>query len=328
MRANAAECLFEPLVLHTWSGLPSKGTSRSLLNTLFSKIADNHSALDRQIKIEEMTQGLSCIIAAQVAEQIAAAIGPWEIPVMPAMDIPLRVDEQGNGLLGLGQPAKDTYAELRRRTRRKANAGANGGYAHPLHSFRPPAEADTPMATVGNSHTLFSSGPLPVAAPVIGPQYHPQDPSTPRNHDAVRSSASHNIGTTDSPTGDPEADALVRQLCDFDMSLAVTNNEWTPMSSPEILPPDHSTLFASTADLLTALSRALGEEPLQTSSIDHGEIPIPPNISGPEKDTAPAQRPHPEDTVGTVSDPFDTSSQEPRRSRRLRHSGPKPTRTA
>ena len=71
MRANAADCLFEPLVMHTWSGLPAKGTSRALLNSIFNKIAGNHSGLDRQVKIDEMTQGLSCIIVAQVAEQIA-----------------------------------------------------------------------------------------------------------------------------------------------------------------------------------------------------------------------------------------------------------------
>ena len=84
-----------------------------------------------------MTQGLSCIIAAQVAEQIASAIGPWEFPVLPSLDIPLRVDEQGNELMGLGHATKDTYAELRRRTRHRKSSTSAPVSAHALPSLLP-----------------------------------------------------------------------------------------------------------------------------------------------------------------------------------------------
>ena len=36
-RARTADCLFEPLVLHTWSGCSGKGTSRTFLHSLLNK---------------------------------------------------------------------------------------------------------------------------------------------------------------------------------------------------------------------------------------------------------------------------------------------------
>ena len=120
-RAHTADCLFEPLVLHTWSGCSGKGTSRSFLNNLLNKIAYNRPGADKPAKLNEMVQGLSCIVAAQVADQIAAAIGPWEIPVMPAWEIPLRVDEYGNGLPGVSKPHRDSYSEINRRTRQRTS---------------------------------------------------------------------------------------------------------------------------------------------------------------------------------------------------------------
>ena len=116
-RANAADCHFEPLVMHTWSGLSGQGTSRAFLNQLLNKIADNRPGANKQAKLSEMTQALSCIVAAQVAEQITAAVGPWEIPVMPAWEVPLRTDEHGNSLPGVKRSPKDSYSELNRRTR-------------------------------------------------------------------------------------------------------------------------------------------------------------------------------------------------------------------
>ena len=39
--ARSADCLFEPLLLHTWSGCSGNGTSRNVLNNFQNKIADN-----------------------------------------------------------------------------------------------------------------------------------------------------------------------------------------------------------------------------------------------------------------------------------------------
>ena len=141
-RATSADCLFEPLVMHTWSGLSGKGSSKAFLHSLLNRIADNRPGADKQAKLHEMTQGLSCIVAAQVAEQIASAIGPWEIPVMPAWEIPLRTDEHGNGLPGVKKPSNDSYAALSRRTKQRpsqptqARPRENTGLAHvaPEHS--------------------------------------------------------------------------------------------------------------------------------------------------------------------------------------------------
>ena len=121
-RARSADCLFEPLVMHTWSGLSGKGSSRTFLHTLLGRIADNRPGMDKPAKLTEMYEALSCIIMAQVAAQIWASIGPWEVPVMPSCEVPLRVDENGNGMPGPSTAPKDTYHEIWRRTRRSRKA--------------------------------------------------------------------------------------------------------------------------------------------------------------------------------------------------------------
>ena len=65
-------------------------------------MADNCPGFDREVKFEEAYQGLSTVIAAQIATQILAAIGPVEIPVLPNLDLPDRFDEFGHYSLGAG----------------------------------------------------------------------------------------------------------------------------------------------------------------------------------------------------------------------------------
>ena len=323
MRANAAECLFEPLVMHTWSGLPSKGTSRSLLNAIFSKIADNH--MDRQLKVEEMTQGLSCIIAAQVAEQISSAVGPWEIPVLPALDIPLRVDEHGNGLTGLGNPTSDTYSELRRRTKQKLHAGpkVNGGRPTFFSTLPPTGNKAEPNGW--NSHNIVSSGsPLTASAPdpVIAPQEHSPGPS-------AYSGTTHtnaNPDTEASLTGDPEADALVRQLCDIEMSAMCSTNPWTPLGSYGLLCPDRNASFPSTEQLLAELHRALAEDHPQTPPTEQEAATPGQNAPTLYQVGALTSVPCMDDLAGTPTVSAEPPGQEPRRSQRLNPSGQKPTR--
>ena len=235
---------------------------------------------------------------------------------MPSLDIPLRVDEQGNGLLGLGQPASDTYAELRRRTKHKPSTVSSVLRAQPTL----PAGGVNDVASVGNSHTSFLSGSLtsaPALTTVIGSLSGPSKTLPPV---AMCQNAYSTTNTADLLTGDPDADALVRQLHDLEMSFTQTNNPWTPMSS------DHSFSFASTMDLMTALRRALGEEPLKLAASDSVSTTI--LQIGFEQEPPSAPYSHTDDPVGTAAERPVNPPQEPRKSQRLSPGRQKPSRNS
>ena len=103
--AEAAGVLFEPLVFHVWGGLPSTGTSKQFFNTLLNRIAENRPGLDKERKVEEITEGLSCILMSQLAEQLLAVLSSSEIPVVPACSVPEFVDVYGNAVPGAPPPS-------------------------------------------------------------------------------------------------------------------------------------------------------------------------------------------------------------------------------
>ena len=67
-RAQLSGCLFEPLVFHKWSGVPNAGSSRSFLGRWIARIVENRPGLDKERKANELLEGLSCILFAQIAE--------------------------------------------------------------------------------------------------------------------------------------------------------------------------------------------------------------------------------------------------------------------
>ena len=95
-RAAAGDVLFEPLVFHTWSGVPSTGTSKKFLAEWLTKVTENRPGLDKERKRNEIQEGLSCILFAQIAEQLQTVLGSNEIPVYPNMKLPNWVDSYGN----------------------------------------------------------------------------------------------------------------------------------------------------------------------------------------------------------------------------------------
>jgi hypothetical protein len=95
-RAAPNGTIFEPLVFHTWSGVPSTGTSKRFLSQWTTRIVENRPGLDKDFKTNEIQEGLSCILFAQIAEQLEAIRGSNEIPVTPNLRIPEWVDAYGN----------------------------------------------------------------------------------------------------------------------------------------------------------------------------------------------------------------------------------------
>ena len=218
--------------MHTWSGLSGQGTSRAFLNTLLNRIADNRPGANKQAKLSEMTQALSCIVAAQIAEQISAAVGPWEIPVMPAWEVPLRTDEHGNSLPGVKKSVLDSYSELTRRTKpRRSSPPTQAPPPHPseqrVHTSTPASVSQTTPSEYSPSF-MIPSGPggLQSAAPSpmdVLPRF-PADGS--------------NLSNGNEPlTGDTEADRLIRQL--------IQAGDWSPLTNDLALlplgPPNPST---------------------------------------------------------------------------------------
>ena len=86
-------------------GLPSTGTSKQFFNTLLNRIAENRPGLDKERKVEEITEGLSCILMSQLAEQLLAVLSSSEIPVVPACSVPEFVDVHGNAVPGAPPPS-------------------------------------------------------------------------------------------------------------------------------------------------------------------------------------------------------------------------------
>jgi len=235
--------------MHTWSGHSGIGTSRAFLNQLLNKIADNRPGANKQAKLSEMTQALSCIVAAQVAEQITAAVGPWEIPVMPAWEVPLRTDEHGNSLPGVKRSPKDSYSELNRRTRPRRDSS--------------PPRAHPQTRTDLNTAPELGSQTTP-------PEYSPSFmiPSGPGGLQSAEPSPMdvlprfQTVSTTTSPgipalTGDAEADRLIQQL--------VEAGDWTPLSNElsllEPLNSSSSNFAFNASSLLNDLMACLTDEP-------------------------------------------------------------------
>ena len=112
--AEAAGTLFEPLVFHVWGGLPPTGTSKQFLNTLQNRIVENRPGLDKERKVEEITEGLSCILMSQLAEQLLAVLSSSEIPVVPACSVPEFVDAYGNSVPGAPPPSSSNHSSSSR----------------------------------------------------------------------------------------------------------------------------------------------------------------------------------------------------------------------
>lgn len=95
-RAAITGTIFEPLVFHTWSGVPSTGSSKRFLAQWISRVVENRPGLNMELKSNEVQEGLACILFAQIAEQLEAVRGSNEIPVIPNLRIPDWVDAYGN----------------------------------------------------------------------------------------------------------------------------------------------------------------------------------------------------------------------------------------
>ena len=100
-QAAIANASFEPLVLHTWSGVSTSGTSNATLKKVLQRISENRPGLDRDQTLSDITEGLSCILFSQIAEQLTNVLASTEVPVIPACNLPDYVDEFGNEASGL-----------------------------------------------------------------------------------------------------------------------------------------------------------------------------------------------------------------------------------
>ena len=67
-----------------------------------ARVVENRPGLDKDRKIREIKEGLSCILMAQVVEQLLRVQDSREIPVLPNLRIPDFVDAAANetGILG------------------------------------------------------------------------------------------------------------------------------------------------------------------------------------------------------------------------------------
>ena len=79
---------------------------------------------------------------------------------MPACEIPLRVDENGNGMPGPSTSPKDTYYEIWRRTRRRQNDG-------PHHQVKPALTRTTEDTSTESSQSIVPSGGLTETLPSV-----------------------------------------------------------------------------------------------------------------------------------------------------------------
>ena len=95
-RARTSDTIFEPLVFHTWSGVPETGSSKKFLAEWLTKVTENRPGLDKDRKRNEIQEGLSCILFAQIAEQLHTVLGSNEIPVYPNLKLPNWTDPYGN----------------------------------------------------------------------------------------------------------------------------------------------------------------------------------------------------------------------------------------
>ena len=144
-------------------------------------------------------------------------MGPWEIPVMPAWEIPLRVDEYGNGLPGVRKPPKDSYSELHRRT--KPRTTSTRGEETTLSTWTPPTGMGFPLTDSENSPLLKNPSGFRIRqVNKTSPEELPQE-----KPNAVASA--HLL------EDDPEAKDLVEQLTRADPTWDLTD-PWSPFNPP------------------------------------------------------------------------------------------------
>ena len=141
-RADRVGALFEPLVFHTWAGLSRKGTSRAFLTTYLRRVAENRTG-DPSLRVEEMVQGLSCIVMAQVAVQILNTRPHLELPVYPNLTIPSMVDDFVNELRGVRATSLELQQEWAKKRRSEVLASSN-----PVLSREIPPDSKVQLATI------------------------------------------------------------------------------------------------------------------------------------------------------------------------------------
>lgn len=144
-QARASDTIFEPLVLHTWSGVANGGTSKTFLGQWLQRVIENRPGSDKDRKAAEIHEGLSCILFSQIAEQLSGITLSSEIPVVPSCHLPDRIDEFGNALPGVHSVPIERQLRLRARPRTCASAPAAGDLG-----------TNTPQATPASNQPLLS----------------------------------------------------------------------------------------------------------------------------------------------------------------------------
>lgn len=167
-RAELAGAQFEPLVFHTWSGVPNSGSSKTFLGQWMSRVVENRPGVDKDRKVREIKEGLSCILMAQVAEQLQRVQDSREIPVLPNLRIPDFVDEAGNetGILGLNSRGQVEGGPEAKRTRPvgKMSVGISGS-SQSSNSFSgstssPQANAPSGSPVQGQASLAVNTDPV------------------------------------------------------------------------------------------------------------------------------------------------------------------------
>jgi hypothetical protein len=171
-RAAEAAVDFEPLVFHTWSGVPATGSSKKFLSKWLQRVVENRPGLDRDRKTNEIQEGLSCILFSQIAEQLQTIVGSNEIPVLPNLRIPDWVDPFGNEV---GQPPEPKRARpnpgdsAREAVSSHTNPSISGA-AIPAQSSRLEVDLDEPSSSPRHHRALPDNGPPnAIADPGLGP---------------------------------------------------------------------------------------------------------------------------------------------------------------
>ena len=209
--ARASDTIFEPLVLHTWSGVAAGGSSKTFLGQWLQRVVENRPGTDKDRKMGEIHEGLSCILFSQIAEQLSAVTSSSEIPVVPSCDLPDRVDEFGNALPGVHTVPIDRQLRLRKRpilaghAEREPSAAStsrnNEGSANPspgLHRI-----AIEPRATTD----VFSSSP-PGEVPLLFNGIWASPVNAWLYQGNAESSSSHQQTGAAAPAPDPMSTAL------------------------------------------------------------------------------------------------------------------------
>ena len=181
---------------------------------------------------------------------------------MPAWEIPLRVDEHGNGLPGINRGPTDTYQEIHKRSRKgnMEQPAPNHPTEYPVTKTGPsiPTKHQSPMDPYfgKNSHNPVNpSGSTPKA----GPEGHQMDAEY-----ALASPM-----TLDQYTGDAETDELLKQLHQYDIAMGVRTAcvpptvGWEPLTTSTFDGPH------LLAELISALAEAPEPSPGGDITMDH-----------------------------------------------------------